>query len=208
MHLLELGDVPTNIDPLCPSYQIKNRPSVHPNLPIFQIQLASSWWILFCSSPLLLRCSWYLKLVALHISTANTLSPVAVVNTLSKMKLAVVSCLAASAAAFAPASVTKSSSSLSAVPFDRPSEALPFSKNGCPATLDGSLPGDAGFDPVGFSTTPIVELFDRKTAGGDTMSDLYWLREAEITHGRIAGKHTSHGPAAGGPHCRILSGIS
>jgi hypothetical protein len=104
------------------------------------------------------------------------------------MKLAVVSCLAASAAAFAPASVTKSSSSssLAAVPFDRPSEALPFSKSGCPATLDGSLPGDAGFDPVGFSTTPIVQLFDRKSGGADTMSDLYWLREAEITHGRIA----------------------
>ncbi|KAL3913183.1 MAG: hypothetical protein SGARI_000782 [Bacillariaceae sp.] len=94
------------------------------------------------------------------------------------MKLAVVSCLAASAAAFQPASVTKSSSSsLTAIPYDRPSEALPFSSAGCPATLDGSLPGDAGFDPV--------ELFDSK-ASGDSMSDLYWFREAEITHGRIA----------------------
>jgi len=103
------------------------------------------------------------------------------------MKLAVVSTLVGSAAAFAPASKTSSSSSaLNAVPYDRPSEALPFAKNGCPATLDGSLPGDAGFDPVGFSTTPIFQLFDSKSGGSNTMSDLYWLREAELTHGRIA----------------------
>jgi hypothetical protein len=105
------------------------------------------------------------------------------------MKLAVLASLFTSAAAFTPASnkpAAANTASLNAIPFNRPSEALPFSKNGCPATLDGSLPGDAGFDPVGFSTTPIFELFDRKSGGKNTMSDLYWLREAEITHGRIA----------------------
>ena len=50
--------------------------------------------------------------------------------------------------------------------------------------MDGSLPGDAGFDPVGFSTAPFAEFF--ASGDKDTMSDLQWLREAEITHGRIA----------------------
>jgi light-harvesting complex I chlorophyll a/b binding protein 1 len=102
------------------------------------------------------------------------------------MKLAVIASLVSSAAAFTPSATKSGSTSLTAVPFDRPSEALPFAKNGCPATLDGSLPGDAGFDPVGFSTTPIAQIFDSKNAGKDTMTDLQWLREAEITHGRIA----------------------
>jgi light-harvesting complex I chlorophyll a/b binding protein 1 len=104
------------------------------------------------------------------------------------MKLAIIASVVTSAAAFAPSKSSSSSkvAALNAVPYNRPSEALPFSKQGCPATLDGSLPGDAGFDPVGFSTTPIVNLFDSKSGGADTMSDLYWLREAEITHGRIA----------------------
>ena len=39
-----------------------------------------------------------------------------------------------------------------------------------PTNLDGSLPGDVGFDPLGFS-----EVFDVKV-----------LREAELKHGRIA----------------------
>jgi len=105
------------------------------------------------------------------------------------MKLAVFASLLTSAAAFTPSSTKQAAAktaSLNAVPYNRPSEALPFSKNGCPATLDGSLPGDAGFDPVGFSTTPIIGLFDRKSNGKDSMSELNWLREAEVTHGRIA----------------------
>ena len=48
------------------------------------------------------------------------------------------------------------------------SESVPFLKQ--PANLDGSLPGDVGFDPLGFS-----EVFDVKI-----------LREAELKHGRIA----------------------
>merc|ERR1712137_859599 len=76
------------------------------------------------------------------------------------MGLAVASLLVGSAAAFAPSTSNKATSALNmaGVPFDRPSEALPFSKNGCPATLDGSLPGDAGFDPVGFSAAPFAIL--------------------------------------------------
>jgi hypothetical protein len=48
------------------------------------------------------------------------------------------------------------------------SESVPFLKQ--PANLDGSLPGDVGFDPLGFS-----EVFDVRV-----------LREAELKHGRIA----------------------
>jgi len=101
------------------------------------------------------------------------------------MKLAITAALIGTAAAFSPASQIKSTTALSAS-YDRPSEALPFAKNGAPSTLDGSLPGDVGFDPVGFSTGDIASLFDRKNTDGNTMSSTYWLREAEITHGRIA----------------------
>jgi light-harvesting complex I chlorophyll a/b binding protein 1 len=40
--------------------------------------------------------------------------------------------------------------------------------------LDGSLPGDVGFDPLGLSSIDELGI------------DLYWLREAEIKHGRVA----------------------
>lgn len=40
-----------------------------------------------------------------------------------------------------------------------------------PAVLDGSLAGDVGFDPIGFSKS-------QKT--------LYWMREAEVRHSRLA----------------------
>lgn len=91
-----------------------------------------------------------------------------------------------STAAFQPnVAFRTSGSALNGVPFDRPSAALPYrGENGAPATLDGTLPGDVGFDPVGFSTGAFAQLFD--VGADENMSDLYWLREAEITHGRIA----------------------
>jgi hypothetical protein len=48
------------------------------------------------------------------------------------------------------------------------SDSVPFLKQ--PAMLDGTLAGDVGFDPLGFS-----DIFDVKV-----------LREAELKHGRIA----------------------
>jgi len=51
------------------------------------------------------------------------------------------------------------------------SQAVPFLKR--PPALDGSMAGDRGFDPLGFSTT-VTEL------GGD----LNYVREAELMHGR------------------------
>jgi light-harvesting complex I chlorophyll a/b binding protein 1 len=53
------------------------------------------------------------------------------------------------------------------------SAAIPFLNK--PPALDGTIPGDVGFDPLGFSTT-ITEL------GGD----LNYVREAELMHGRQA----------------------
>lgn len=102
------------------------------------------------------------------------------------MKFVVAATLISSAAAFqAPATQKVSTVQRFAVPYNKPSAALPYKGDtGAPATLDGSLPGDFGLDPVGFSTAPFATIFDSKAE--DTMSDLYWLREAEITHGRIA----------------------
>ena len=46
----------------------------------------------------------------------------------------------------------------------------------CPRLLqlDGSMAGDVGFDPLGLSEIEAVGI------------DLYWLREAELKHGRVA----------------------
>ena len=44
----------------------------------------------------------------------------------------------------------------------------------CYTQLDGSGPGDVGFDPLGLSNIDDVGI------------DLYWLREAEIKHCRVA----------------------
>jgi len=43
-----------------------------------------------------------------------------------------------------------------------------------PPLLDGSMAGDVGFDPLGLSSIDDVGI------------DLYWLREAEIKHARVA----------------------
>lgn len=53
---------------------------------------------------------------------------------------------------------------------DNMSKALPFVER--PKMLDGSLPGDVGFDPFGLS--------------GDDKESLVYKREAEIKHGRLA----------------------
>ena len=89
------------------------------------------------------------------------------------MKLAVLSTAAASAAAFAPAAqqFARSSTSTSALHMAEPekSQALPFAPR--PKLLDGTLPGDVGFDPFGFA--------------GDDKASLMNQREAEIKHGEL-----------------------
>lgn len=54
---------------------------------------------------------------------------------------------------------------------DLPAKWFPFANVKAPKILDGTLAGDVGFDPLGFSKS-------KKT--------LFWMREAEIKHGRLA----------------------
>jgi len=68
------------------------------------------------------------------------------------------------------------------VPKGPKSEALPWLN--APYTLDGSVLGDAGFDPLGFTTTPIGAWWEGNAKGN--LVGIGWLREAELMHGRIA----------------------
>jgi len=79
------------------------------------------------------------------------------------------------AVAFAPAGapLRASVAPQPAVTMAEMSQAIPFLKR--PPALDGSMAGDRGFDPLGFTTT-ITEL------GGD----LNYVREAELMHGRMS----------------------
>jgi light-harvesting complex I chlorophyll a/b binding protein 1 len=77
--------------------------------------------------------------------------------------------LAGSAAAFSPASAPRNN--LMQLNAEK-SQALPFMNR--PALLDGSMAGDVGFDPLGLSNIDDVGI------------DLYWLREAEVKHARVA----------------------
>merc|ERR1712216_630685 len=78
---------------------------------------------------------------------------------------------AAVAAAFAPASMPMRATTRAVVArgpkMQSMSEAIPFMEK--PAKIDDSMPGCAGFDPLGFSD----------------YYDINWLKEAEIKHGRI-----------------------
>lgn len=66
------------------------------------------------------------------------------------------------------------------------SKALPFLPR--PVNLDGSMPGDVGFDPFYLSSIPknfagfIQPPQWEETEGIPT---LYWMREAELKHGRV-----------------------
>jgi hypothetical protein len=71
--------------------------------------------------------------------------------------------LAASATAFAPAKVGRTSVALNEM-----SKSIPFLE--VPEKLDGSMTGDMGFDPMGLS---------------DIQTDLRYARWAELKHGRV-----------------------
>mmetsp|Transcript_26932 Transcript_26932/g.39597 ORF Transcript_26932/g.39597 Transcript_26932/m.39597 type:complete len:244 (-) Transcript_26932:914-1645(-) len=77
---------------------------------------------------------------------------------------------AAVASAFSPAALPMRMASRAAVtrgPSMQASEAIPFMEK--PKNIEASMPGYAGFDPMGFA-----EYFDVK-----------WMQEAEIKHGRV-----------------------
>jgi len=105
--------------------------------------------------------------------------------------------MASSAMAFAPNSSSQSTTALNADMPDRMwdkmvdkterSASLPWLPR--PAALDGSYVGDVGFDPFYLSSIPknfagfIQPPSWEETEGIDT---LYWMREAELKHGRVA----------------------
>jgi hypothetical protein len=68
-----------------------------------------------------------------------------------------------------------------------PSKALPFEE--APAALDGSLPGDVGFDPCFLTTKAdlMAQYFNTLPFLKDPGLDgLTWYREIELIHGRLA----------------------
>jgi len=105
--------------------------------------------------------------------------------------------MAPSAMAFAPASTSKGSTALKAGMPDRMwdqmvdkterSASLPWLPRA--KALDGSYVGDVGFDPFYLSSIPknfagfIQPPSWEETDGIDT---IYWMREAELKHGRVA----------------------
>lgn len=112
--------------------------------------------------------------------------------------LAIAALMATSAAAFAPSkqSSTPATTSQNAMP-DRlwdtmvdkteRSKACPWLPR--PANLDGSMVGDVGFDPFYLSSIPknfagFIQPPQWEETGG--ISTLYWMREAELKHGRVA----------------------
>jgi len=106
------------------------------------------------------------------------------------------SLLAGSAAAFTSNAGSQSTSALKAMPermwdtmVDKTerSAALPFLPRA--VNLDGSLPGDVGFDPFYLSSIPKnFAGFIQPPQWEDTegISTLYWMREAELKHSRVA----------------------
>ncbi|CAM9598371.1 unnamed protein product [Ectocarpus sp. 8 AP-2014] len=97
-----------------------------------------------------------------------------------KFEMAATLALAAGSSAFVAPSVplntrvasSSASSKTSMMAGDR-SKSLPMLPQ--PPLLDGSMAGDVGFDPLGLSSI-----------AGLAGADLYWMREAELKHGRVA----------------------
>jgi hypothetical protein len=116
---------------------------------------------------------------------------------MNSFSTAVIAMMAASATAFAPASVSEGSTALKAGMPDRMwdqmvdkterSASLPWLPRA--KALDGSYVGDVGFDPFYLSSIPknfagfIQPPSWEETEGIET---LYWMREAELKHGRVA----------------------
>lgn len=110
--------------------------------------------------------------------------------------IAFTSLFAGSASAFVQNAATEHSVSLSAMPkrmwdsmVDKTqrSKSVPFLPR--PVNLDGSMAGDVGFDPMYLSSIPkdwsgFIQppSWEKKPA----ISQIYWMRESELKHGRIA----------------------
>jgi light-harvesting complex I chlorophyll a/b binding protein 1 len=85
--------------------------------------------------------------------------------------LIVLACVFAAALGFVPTSPARGSS---VTMMAARSKSVPFLIQ--PAKLDGSMAGDEGFDPLGLSNID----------SGGLGIDLFWMREAELKHARVA----------------------
>lgn len=96
------------------------------------------------------------------------------------MKAVLALCVAGlgAASAFVPATKFSRRQVVRMAVDDDRSIALPYAER--PANLDGTLPGDVGFDPIGFTNDNPPYAF------GGFGKDIRWYREAELVHGRIA----------------------
>ena len=115
---------------------------------------------------------------------------------MKSFSLAVASLLAGSAAAFVSNSATQcTDSSLCAMPERKwdsmvdpteRSKAVPFLPR--PINLDGSMVGDFGFDPFYLSSIPkdFSGFIQPPQWEEKSIPTLYWMREAELKHGRVA----------------------
>lgn len=90
-----------------------------------------------------------------------------------RFKLLVIACTLLSVAAFVPKAQRAQSKSMELNAGAR-SKSIPFLSQ--PTKLDGTMSGDEGFDPLGLSNIDNAELG----------IDLYWMREAELKHARVA----------------------
>lgn len=86
-------------------------------------------------------------------------------------RLVVLCVLVASVMGFVPTTPARSSSMTM---MSARSKSIPFLLQ--PGQLDGSMAGDEGFDPLGLSNVDSAGLG----------IDLYWMREAELKHARVA----------------------
>jgi light-harvesting complex I chlorophyll a/b binding protein 1 len=111
------------------------------------------------------------------------------------MKFITASLLIGSASAFVPNGVQQSSSSLDAMPKrlwdsmvdkNERSKSIPFLPR--PINLDGSMVGDVGFDPMYLSSIPkdFSGFIQPPSWESKSLPTLYWMREAELKHGRVA----------------------
>lgn len=115
---------------------------------------------------------------------------------MNSLTLAVASLLASSAAAFVSNGVLQATtSSLNAMPERKwdtmvdpteRSKAVPFLPR--PINLDGSMVGDFGFDPFYLSSIPkdFSGFIQPPQWEEKSLPTLYWMREAELKHGRVA----------------------
>ena len=67
------------------------------------------------------------------------------------------------------------------------SKSMPFLE--CPPALDGTMPGDVGFDPLRFTdldwNMAEVIIPAKSISATESLPMVYWMREAELKHGRL-----------------------